>query len=249
MFQRGTTVRPMDESQCKVDGCEAQVYVKKHALCQKHYARFNRYGDVTVNKKVKAVCSVDGCGRCVAANDLCDTHYRRMRRYGSVELPTRPTVCAVAGCDDIVVSDSLCALHYRRKLRGAADTRQCAQCGKDIPDRAHGRRKYCSQSCYNAAVSADQHENHRDIWLRRQYGISEDEYKSRLKEQRGRCNICGSKDQRGRSGSTYFQVDHDHKTGAVRGLLCAPCNSGLGSFGDDIKRLEKAIEYLRAHTS
>ncbi len=145
----------MDESQCKVDGCEAQVYVKKHALCQKHYARFNRYGDVTVNTKVKAVCSVDGCGRCVAANDLCDTHYRRMRRYGSVELPTRPTVCAVAGCDDIVVSDSLCALHYRRKLRGAADTRQCAQCGKDIPDRAHGRRKYCSQSCYNAAVSAD----------------------------------------------------------------------------------------------
>lgn len=239
----------MDESQCKVDGCEARVYVKKHALCQKHYARFNRYGDVTVNKKVKAVCSVDGCGRFVAANDLCDKHYRRMRRYGSVELPTRPTVCVFPECYEPVVSNSLCELHYRRRARGAPDIRRCEQCGEKIPDRAHGRRRYCSKICRDQALSVVQRENHRDTWLRRQYGISEDEYKARLKEQRGRCKICGSKDPRGRAGSTYFQVDHDHKTGAVRGLLCAPCNSGLGSLGDDIKRLEKAIEYLRAHTS
>ena len=239
----------MDEPQCKVDGCDSQVHVKKHGLCQKHYARFNRYGDVTVNKKVKAVCSVDGCGRFVAANDLCDTHYRRVRRYGSTELPTRPTTCVFPDCTEAVVSDSLCELHYRRKLRGAPDTRHCSQCGALLPDRAHGRRKYCSKLCYDQAVSIAQRDTYRDTWLRSQYKISEDEYKDLLRTQRGKCAICGSKDPRGRAGSTYFQVDHDHKTGAVRGLLCAPCNSGIGSLGDSIKNLEKAIDYLRKYSS
>ncbi len=239
----------MGEELCKVDGCGTPVYVKKYGLCQKHYARFNRYGDVTVNKKVKAVCSVDGCGRFVAANGLCDTHYRRMRRYGSTELPVRPTVCVAPDCDEAVVTDSLCELHYRRKRRGVEGARHCAQCGTPIADRAHGRRKYCSKTCLDRAISVEARESHRDTWLRRKYGISEDEYNERLRTQRGKCMICGSKDPRGRSNSIYFQVDHDHKTGAVRGLLCAPCNVGLGSFGDDIKRLEKAIEYLRAHTS
>ncbi len=238
----------MDESQCEVDGCGSQVYVKKHGLCQKHYARFNRYGDVTVNKKVKAVCSVDGCRRFVAANGLCDTHYRRVRRYGSTELPMRPTVCVAPDCENAVVSDGLCDLHYRRKRRGAPETRYCEQCGDLIPDIAHGRRRYCSKLCRDRALSIVQRENHRDVWLRRQYGISEDEYKALLRKQHGKCAICGSKDPRGRAGSTYFQVDHDHKTGAVRALLCAPCNSGLGSLGDSIKNLEKAIAYLRKYS-
>ena len=51
------------------------------------------------------------------------------------------------------------------------------------------------------------------------------------------CIICGSDDK--------LVVDHDHITGQVRGMLCNPCNLGLGHFKDNVSTLESAIEYLR----
>jgi hypothetical protein len=54
-----------------------------------------------------------------------------------------------------------------------------------------------------------------------------------------RCMICGEDSQR-------LAVDHDHGTGAVRGLLCGPCNMGLGSFRDRIEVLTAAMSYLQA---
>ena len=55
------------------------------------------------------------------------------------------------------------------------------------------------------------------------------------------CAICGAK-PKGRR----LAVDHDHKTGKVRGLLCMFCNTGLGKFRDDPKLLKKAIGYLES---
>lgn len=57
-------------------------------------------------------------------------------------------------------------------------------------------------------------------------------------EHAGRCGICGKEPRSG------FVIDHDHKTGRVRGLLCQRCNSGLGSLGDSIEGLKAAIAYL-----
>lgn len=64
-----------------------------------------------------------------------------------------------------------------------------------------------------------------------------------LCEQDNKCAICGiefgidnSKDRP--------HVDHDHKTGIVRGLLCMKCNAGLGLFGDNIDNLVSAVCYL-----
>jgi hypothetical protein len=60
--------------------------------------------------------------------------------------------------------------------------------------------------------------------------------------QKDRCAICG---RHSSELNKKLCVDHCHKTGKVRGLLCINCNLGLGSFKDDIKFLNKAIEYLK----
>jgi hypothetical protein len=59
-------------------------------------------------------------------------------------------------------------------------------------------------------------------------------------EQGGVCAICGRPDPE--------HVDHDHETGAVRGILCFNCNGGLGQFRDDIDALQCAAVYLEGKT-
>lgn len=64
------------------------------------------------------------------------------------------------------------------------------------------------------------------------------ELKSLLDKQKGLCKICE------RPYEDKFQIDHDHKTGRVRGLLCRACNIGLGLFNDRKEILERAIKYF-----
>ena len=59
----------------------------------------------------------------------------------------------------------------------------------------------------------------------------------------GKCDIC-STDIPG-FGRKKLCIDHDHTTGAFRGMLCQKCNLGLGNFNDDPNLLKKAIKYLR----
>jgi hypothetical protein len=76
--------------------------------------------------------------------------------------------------------------------------------------------------------------------LKINYGLSVNDYNEMHRKQNGVCAICKS-DNRGKR----LVVDHDHKTGEVRGLLCSSCNWALGHMKDDIGILEKAIDYLK----
>jgi nitrate/TMAO reductase-like tetraheme cytochrome c subunit len=82
--------------------------------------------------------------------------------------------------------------------------------------------------------------------LRKKYGLSEEEWKHMLEEQRSSCAICHvpfvEAPYNGR-----ICVDHNHKTGKVRGLLCVDCNHGLGKFKDRTSLLMGAIHYLNQH--
>lgn len=70
------------------------------------------------------------------------------------------------------------------------------------------------------------------------YGLTLDDYDRLHSAQEGRCLICDTE-------TDYnLAVDHCHDTGEVRGLLCIPCNVGIGNLGDDPDRLRAAADYL-----
>jgi hypothetical protein len=86
----------------------------------------------------------------------------------------------------------------------------------------------------------------RDLYYRRTYGISAEEADVILDAQNGRCAIC-CKPAPERLASMH--LDHDHRTGEIRGFLCVDCNHGLGKLGDSPDRLLRALIYLRQHGS
>jgi len=76
----------------------------------------------------------------------------------------------------------------------------------------------------------------------KKYNLTPSQYDALLDAQDGRCAICGS-DSPGR-GHAHFSVDHCHKSGRVRGLLCGNCNVGIGLLGDCAERVTAAVRYL-----
>lgn len=72
-------------------------------------------------------------------------------------------------------------------------------------------------------------------------GITLLQYEDMLKNQLSVCAICRHISQ----DSTPLAVDHCHKTGKIRGLLCRPCNSALGFFRDNVENMQIAITYLQ----
>lgn len=80
--------------------------------------------------------------------------------------------------------------------------------------------------------------------LMKDFGISLEDYEHMLSLQGGRCDICGVEEN---PDGRRFHVDHDHTTGKVRGLLCGPCNSGIGLLKEDLAILTAAIKYLDKH--
>lgn len=80
----------------------------------------------------------------------------------------------------------------------------------------------------------------------RDFGMSLHDYAEFTAAHADLCAICRRKETNTRNNRVRrLAIDHDHTTGAVRGLLCTGCNTGLGAFGDSVELLEAAIRYLR----
>lgn len=90
--------------------------------------------------------------------------------------------------------------------------------------------------------------------LRRRFGITLDQYNAMVAEQGGVCAICGEppaiystpggRRRQGRQVRPRLVVDHNHETGEVRGLLCTPCNRGIGFLKDNPAIVASALKYL-----
>jgi len=97
--------------------------------------------------------------------------------------------------------------------------------------------------------SQKEKEQHRErIWkskLKREYGITYEEYYRLFEKQNGGCGICGCKstDSKSKTIDTKLCVDHCHETGKVRGLLCRKCNLAL-QVVENTLFIQKAMSYL-----
>lgn len=80
----------------------------------------------------------------------------------------------------------------------------------------------------------------RDARLKRLYGLQPGEYEAILAYQNGTCFICEKPPKEGKN----LHVDHNHKTGLTRGLLCWQDNAALGKFRDESYRVNNAARYL-----
>ena len=131
----------------------------------------------------------------------------------------------------------------------------CPDCGETKTrdnfhvDRSHstGLQTYCKPCGYQRTkaqrlANPERHRQARDAWY-----AANPEYSAayragcsmadvRALRARGKCDICNS--------AKNLQIDHCHRTGRLRGLLCAQCNRGLGHFLDDPGRLRDAARYL-----
>jgi hypothetical protein len=107
---------------------------------------------------------------------------------------------------------------------------------------AEGRADY--QREHRATYSMDR----KDSDLRSIFGITLAEYSLMLIEQDGKCATCRQSETATRNGKLKaLCVDHDHKTGKVRGLLCSECNQGLGKLKENRDTLLNMIAYLDKH--
>lgn len=155
------------------------------------------------------------CKRCTQPND----------RGG------RTTICSVC-----LAADSTQNKKATAKLRNAEAPRGqswCSSCEQYLP-----RETFYSRN--ESTCTGCRTDNGRTKSLEKNYGITEAEYFEIFEAQGRKCAICGNKPKKQR-----FAVDHDHKTGQVRGILCSWCNHRLlGGAHDSIDYLRGGIAYL-----
>lgn len=101
---------------------------------------------------------------------------------------------------------------------------------------------FCTQDCARYGKASR--------YLTRTYGITLRDYEEMLKAQNSLCKICGGTGFKMKEHhDLLLVVDHCHKTGVIRGLLCHNCNRGLGLFKDSPEALQAAKDYLEGATT
>lgn len=109
-----------------------------------------------------------------------------------------------------------------QKCPSCGITKTAAEFGKGA--RPNGLGSYCKKCCNVKHVC-------------RTYKISQQAYEALVEESQGLCKCCGKE-------PTRLVVDHDHKTGEVRGLICDPCNHFIGMLETKPDIYQNSIKYL-----
>ena len=139
--------------------------------------------------------------------------------------------------------------------------KKCSTCGSEksgndfysFPGKGKIPSLYLFSECKDCSAkkTAEDRRNpdKRKVWLeygrkstiRRRYSVEIEKVEALLREQQEKCAICGVPQNK---LDRRLAIDHNHKTGKIRGLLCSNCNNGLGRFKDNKDFLKQAINYL-----
>lgn len=155
-----------------------------------------------------------------------------------------------------------CLNEYKKRYAveprpSSSGPKQCTKCGSSEngfhrdKNRKDGLTPWCKK-CTIANTKRYQSEGRKPVrdqrkvtfnayarLCKKRYGITIQEVEALLAAQGGGCAICGSVPEGRR-----MSVDHDHQTGAIRGILCTTCNSGIGYLKDDPELIRKAANYV-----
>lgn len=133
-----------------------------------------------------------------------------------------------------------------RKCRIATGEKRCTRCHSVKSLDAfyrNGKNRWFSmcRRCHDEAHK----KNHNYARIKREFGLSKEEYEKLLEAQGSVCAICHLPETIVRHGKTLpLHIDHCHRASNVRGLLCADCNIGIGRFHDSPELLRAAADYL-----
>lgn len=127
-----------------------------------------------------------------------------------------------------------------------APTKRTCLRGHDTQQTGRDSNGYCRE-CFRI-VDHKRAPKKREKALLRKYGITEAEYQAMLKQQNGVCAICGKPEYlKTKAGVVRnLTVDHCHKSGKVRSLLCSGCNYAIGTINEDPKVARAMAIYLDA---
>ncbi|MYW15332.1 recombination endonuclease VII [Streptomyces sp. SID2955] len=129
--------------------------------------------------------------------------------------------------------------NVRPRVQTPAGHKFCRSCGEVKP---HGEwhRNATASDGLSTSCKACRAAKGRADHLKRNYGLTEAERDAMVAAQRGLCVIC--------LNAPAVHVDHCHKTGRVRGVLCFNCNSAIGKLGDDPDAVRRAASYLEGNS-
>lgn len=175
------------------------------------------------------------CNKCGKVQPL--EHYEPARRYRDGRMPICRT-CRVVYRAEL----------HRRAKQDPGHAKQCRRCEEHLPltefalDRrspdGYGTR--CKRCRAEVRPYCDPREA-KDRFLRWKFGISLADYEALYEQQGGVCDVCSN-------GTTrHLDIDHDHTTGKVRGLLCSACNTALGLLQEDSVRMRLLATYIEEH--
>lgn len=189
----------------------------------------------------REACLIDGCDTLRVGLGYCGKHYQRLRKYGDPlfvkpnpgnrSVRITPTVRTCRTCGHV---------GPRSEFRNARNT--CKPCARKLLRiwNEQNPEKVAAQIARQKATGLTARWELRS--RARKLGLDPNVVEAYYVAHDGRCEICGNPP---RKGGRDLNMDHNHTTGAFRGMLCDNCNAGLGRFKDDPVRMEAAILYLK----